>query len=320
MAKAASPKSTTVNTSAVSLNCYSIRFNKKNIAGDLTLKEVFGTVDFKKIMNEIFKTYSTLAFNSKDKKSMVYMIRKLTTSDTIFSGVIKKGQSGQETDIDELVKGKPKTVSSVKAEQYSSSHFYFLFAIPKKNADSIIFIAQSFGLYGFKEIFAESFKDYIEKKFSNQFTCKVGNISIPQLVEEYFKKGDVRTIRIKRHSLDPNFENLLNKSERLNTKDYEVETTIKARKKGFSLFSSLKLARSTYLEVLGDPGDTYDEVFADISVNKRMRSINISNPDRFVAAFDVTDKVEYEKTSKRPIFSKLDVIAIDVLREELLGL
>ncbi len=320
MAKATPARKQAANRSAVSLNCYTIRFNKKNIGGDLTLSEVFGSDDFKKIMDNIFKTYSALAFSSKDNKTMSYMVRKLTSTDTIFSGIIKKGQNGQETDIDELDKGKPNTVNSIKAEQYSSSHFYFMFAIPKKNADHIFFIAQSFGLYGFKEIFAESFRDYIEKTYSGQFSCKFNNVTIPKLIDEYFKNGDVRTLKIKKHSLDSNYENLLEKKERINTKDFEIEISIKAKKKGFTRFKNLNLAQSIYAEVLGAAGDAYDEVYADISYNKRMRSINISNPEKFIAAFDVTADTEFDTKTGRPIFNKLDLVAINIVKTELLGL
>lgn len=304
-------------TNTLSLNCYTIRFNKKNVKEFLKIKDVFAPNDFQAEMSNLFKTYSEFAYSNEQNDRMLYLIEALSSSQNIFSGVMKRGHNGQETDIDELIDGKPNTISSVKSSQYNSIYFYFLLAEPNVNSDYLIFIAQTYKQFGFKELFEESYKSYINIRFGDKYTCSIIPLSIPKLFSKYLKEGDIRKLRFRKHSLTKNAENLLQPEDNMNVKDYEVETSIRAKKQGFTSVKKINFETTAFVEVY-DLGFEFDEAYADVSINGRTRILNITNPEKFTASFDITERVKLQPGTQRPIYTDLDAEAIKILNEEVL--
>jgi len=302
---------------AISLNCYTIRFTEKNTTLPVTIKTVLNGRSFKQLMTEFERDYKALAYENDNRDRMIYMSETITKNDTIFSGVMKKGYNGQETDIDELVDGKPNTVSKVNADQYNSQYFYFLVALENESANYFVFLAQSQGVFGFKELFAESYRSYVNGRFDNQYSCVISPITLPSLVSKYLKEGDVRKLRFVKHELTKNAENLLGENDNRDEKNYEVETSIRAKKQGFTGIKKMDLENSSFVEVYGDIGIEFDEAYAEVSIHGRRRSLNITSPDKFTASFDVSDRISLDPTTKKPDYPELDVEAIKILNEEI---
>lgn len=249
---------------------------------------------------------------------MLFLNEILSLNGNIFSGVMKRGHNGQETDIDELEDGKPKTVSNVTSNQYNSIYFYFLVSQPNAESDYLIFIAQTYKQFGFKELFEQSYKSYIAQRFGDKFTCSIIPLSIPKLFSKYLKEGDIRKLRFRKHSLPKNAENLLGPDDNMNIKDYEVETSIRARKKGFTGVKKIDFETTAFVEVYDNLGIDFDDAYADVSINGRIRILNITNPEKFTASFDITDRVKLQPGTLRPVYEDLDIEAKKILNEEIL--
>lgn len=301
----------------ISLNCYTIRFREKNKTGFQKIKDVFNPNSFKKEMSHFLSSLEKFSFTNENNNRILYLTESLTLEDNIVSGVMKRGHNGQESDIDELVEGKANTISSVKSTQFNSIYFYFLIAIPDEKSDYLIFIAQTFKQYGFKDLFAQCYKQYIDIRYNEQYNSVIYPLTIPKLFSKYIKEGDIRKLSFRKHSLPENAENLLGENDNKNVKDYEVEMSIRAKKQGFTGVKSINFETTSFVEVY-DIGFEYDDAYADVSINGRKRILNITNPEKFTASYDITDKVKLQPQTERPVYKDLDNEAIKILKEEIL--
>ena len=91
------------------------------------------------------------------------------------TGLIRKGITGTESYIDELKSDKESngfkaaTIGTIGYNQFNSSPFFFHLVQPDEQSKGILFIAQSYKQYGFKELFQEAFKEFT-KSINQEFT------------------------------------------------------------------------------------------------------------------------------------------------------
>jgi hypothetical protein len=305
---------------SINLNCYIIRFRKKNdIDNFLTINEVFGKKKFTDIVQEFVKTINTKAFVNLTQDRILYLDKILTLTSSIYSGIVRKGYSGQETYVDELKANKANTVGKIQTDQFNSTPFYFNLALPTVNSNYFLFIAQSYKQYGFKELFEEAFKKFFKDNYSNDILCEVGTLSIASLFEKYVKDGNIRKLRFKKHMLTQNLENLLGEKDDKDKTHYEMELSILAKKQGFlGIKKNISFEDSSFIETFQIDGFEYDEAFADVSFGGRKRVLNITNPRNFSASYDVTEKAAIDKNTKHPNFEKLDKEAIGIVKDEII--
>jgi len=322
------------NRISINLNCYTIRFRKKRDTKNyLTIKEAFFNKDFKSIATEFIKSIDLQHYVSKLEERILYLSETLTfksynpknTSTTainqnIYSGVLKKGHNGHETYIDEFdkKKGKANTVNTVKRDQYNTIPFYFLLCCPDEDSTSLILLAQSYKQYGFKEVFEDAFIEHYKAKYSDDILVEMGTLSVASLFESYINQGSIRKLRFKKHTITPNIENAIGETGDA-SKNYEMEISIKAKKKGFlGVKQRISAENTSFLEVFKIDGFDYNEAYADVSVGGRKRVLNISDPSQFSASFDVTAKSNINKITNHPDFYKLDQESIAILLQEIL--
>lgn len=305
---------------SININCYLIKFRKRNIK-DLYYKvsEVFLNKTFPQIRQNLITFLETKTYKNDPGDRILYIDRIISTKDTYYSGVLKKGYSGQESYIDELTTNKANTVTTVYANQFNSSPFYFLLAQPEVNSTYLIFLSQSYKQFGFKELFEEAFKRFYKDTIGDDFICEFSTLSIASLFEKYINDGDIRKIRFKKHGLTQNTENLLSDEERTELENYEMELSVLARKKGFlGIKKKIITENSSFIETVKIQDFDYDEVFADVSFNGRKRVLNITRPEDFSASYDLTDKAEINPNTKHPNFDTLNKEVISLLMEEII--
>ncbi len=309
---------------SIGLNCYTIKFRK---SGDkekhIPYNEVFPNLDFKTLAADFIKSIETRTYRNTEQNRILYLEKLLTATPQRITGIIRKGHSGQETYIDEVKGSKANTVGTIKSDQYNSIPFFFLLSLPKPESISMFFLAQSYKQFGFKEVFEDAFKEFIRSKIPADLICEFGTLSVPVLFNKLLDQGKIRKLRFKKHSLPSNLENLLDKEvDDSDNSNYEVEMSIKARKKGFvglkRKIKSVDEQSTPFIELLQVEGFEYDEAYADISISGRKRALNLSNPTDFAASYDITDKAGVNKTTNHPDFSKVEKEAIDILEKDII--
>lgn len=304
---------------SICLNCYKIRFNEKNKPTQKTIVEVFGTDDIIKISNDFVKVIDLKkVFKNKKEDRILYLKNSYNPSKNknYYSGIIMKGHSGPQTAIDELVKGEAKTVATINKNQYHCLPYYFLLYINKKNPKDILFLAQSYRQYGFKDVFEDAFREFI-KNTSNEINVKFNTLSVASLYKKYISDGNINKVRFIKYGLIKSAEQVV-KGDNYKDDNYEMELSIKS-KNGFKyLKSHLNYDDASFIEQVQIDGFDYNEIYADIIVAGRKRSINVTKPSQFSAAYEITDKVRIDKNTYLPDFNEIHLQAIDILENDLI--
>ncbi len=306
---------------SINLNCYVISFREKNKKDAfVTLDKVFGSKTFKEIIQDFITDVDTTScFVNEDKTRVFYIDSIISLTENSFSSIIKKGYSGHETYVDELSGNKVSTTNTITKDKFNSSPFYLLLNKPEKNNHKLLFFAQSYKQFGYKEIFEEAFKKFIKDRYVENIICEISTLSVASLFERYIRDGNIRRLRFRKNILPKNFENVLGEQDIKDNKLYEAELCITAKKQGFlGIKEDIKFNDSNFAEIFQFEDFEYDEAYADISIGNRRRTLNISRPTTFSASFDVTEKSCINMSTNHPDFSKLNDEAINILKEEVL--
>lgn len=309
----------TKNSISICLNCYRIRFNKKNTQKEKNVSDVFGTTSIVKIAQRYIKSIDLKkVFKTDDESRILYLNKTLQIDDTknFFAGLIMKGHNGPQTNIDELVGSEVKTVGTVSKDQYHCLPYVFILYVNPDEPDSIIFIAQSYRQYGFKEIFEDSFKNFVEGE-STDTSVKFNFLSIATVFERNIQEGLIKGLRFVKHGLHKSAENVL-KGDKNPDSDYTVEMSIKSKSGFLGIKKDIKYDDASFIEQVKIDGFDYDEALADIIIAGRKRIINITKPLEFSTTYDITENVEIDPNTKLPNFNDVLVQALDILENDLI--
>jgi len=300
------------NVISINLCCYVIRFKLKNTPNEDIVKvsDVFGERTFAEKM-QLFVNYFELTFQNKEKDRILYLNKvDPDYNNNTLTGLVRKGITGTESYIDELNNDKKgviaATVGKIGFDQFNSSPFYFHLSQPDHEAKGILFIAQSYKQYGFKELFEEAFKDFTTK-INSPFTCYITQLSVPALFDSLIEKGVFKKLVFKKHSLPQNFENSFLQEDGKNT--YQVDLSITATRGSFVAFKSklksFKDSDTSLMEIFPLDEVEYDNLSADVYLGGKKRVLNMKKPSDFGTYYDVTDEVRLDPETKHPLFSNL---------------
>ncbi|MFT3933944.1 MAG: hypothetical protein QM726_10040 [Chitinophagaceae bacterium] len=305
---------------SICLNCYKIRFSERNKAVEKDILSIFGEKELMPIMQEFIKCVdSNTVFKNKNRDRILYLKKILmpaTADENIFIGVIMKGHNGPQTSIDELAGSQVKTIGTISKDQYHCLPYLFAIYLNKDAPKNMIFIAQSYRQYGFKEVFEECFSEFIKLK-SDKTVVRFNTLSIASLFEKQVKDGFINKIRFVKHGLLKNAESVISGDNQANNL-YEMELSIKAKKGFWNIKEKLKYDDASFIESVKIDGFEFNEAYADVIIAGRKRIMNVSKPSDFSAAYDVTEKVKINTETKLPDFEDIMKETLDILRNDLI--
>ncbi|MGV0752389.1 hypothetical protein [Empedobacter brevis] len=304
---------------SICLNCYKIKFNKKGTPTEKNAQSVFGSSNVVKIAQRYIKMIDLKkVYKTNDESRILYLksTLKVDESKNFYAGIIMKGHNGPQTNIDELIGSEVKTVNTVSKDQYHCLPYVFLLYINPNNPDDIIFIAQSYRQYGFKEIFEESFKAYVSGE-SSETNVKFNSLSLASVFEKNIQEGLIKGLRFVKHGLIQSAESVI-KDDKNPKSDYTMELAIKSRSGFCGIKKDIKYNDASFIEQVKIDGFDYDEALADIIVAGRKRVINITKPLEFSTSYDITEDVEIDINTKLPNFDDVLKQTLDILENDLI--
>jgi hypothetical protein len=307
------------NSISICLNCYKIRFSKKNTQKEKDVSSVFGSSDVVKIAQRYIKLIDLKkVFKTEDESRILYLNKTLGADETknFYAGIIMKGHNGPQTNIDELVGSEVKTVGTVLKDQYHCLPYVFVLYINPSKPKDIIFIAQSYRQYGFKEIFEESFKAYVSGE-SSDTSVKFNSLSIAAVFERNIEEGLIKGLRFVKHGLHQNAESVI-QDDRNPQSDYSMEMSIKSKSGFFGIKKDIKYDDASFIEQIKIDGFEYDEALAEIIIAGRKRIINITKPLEFSTTYDITHEVEIDANTKLPNFDDVLEQTLQILENDLI--
>ncbi|OLY94481.1 hypothetical protein SAMN05444008_10196 [Cnuella takakiae] len=308
---------------AICLNCYKIKFKPRNKpdSEQLSLSQVFGTENIFDIYNGFVKTIDTRSvFTNKAQNRVLYLSKTMqaSPSNNIVAGTVMKGHNGPETAIDELIGGEVTTVGKVSSEQFHCHPYFFLLYANKNEPKEIIFIAQSYKQYGYKEVFEEAFREFVNQNSSQSLTIQFNTLSIASLFEKFIEDGKIYKLRFVKHSLSKTVESLLYGDEPGKEDRYEMELSVKSKRGFFGVKKAIRYNDASFIEHVQLEGFEFEEAYADVVVGGRKRILNITKPSEFCAAYDITHEVHVDTKTKLPNFSEVFEQAVGILKNDLI--
>lgn len=314
----------------INLACYLIRFRKKSARrGDyLPLNSVLSN-GFLNFMKEFIDYVSIETHESIDKERIFDLehVDPSNLSSGIISGFFSKGLRGKGTKIKKKKGRKAIIVDEIDPSKFTSDFYFFLFGIPLTIPETKagVFMAQSYKNYGYKEIFEEAFKKFVSIKLGESITGEISILTNPVLFKRTLKESGFKKLRYRKHSLPKYLDNVIDNKIN-NDKDrkyYDIELVISAKRQIAGVDINKKLERvvdenTSFLELAPIDGFDFDEVYADVVVGKYRRTVNISNPNRFGAVYDISKNVTFEEDGQ-PKFDSIKKIATDILVDDILN-
>jgi hypothetical protein len=307
------------NSISICLNCYAIRFNEKRKTELKSISDIFGSIDIIKIAGEFIKTIDSKKYFKNQKEDRILYLKQTlhaNKNENIYSGVLMKGHNGAESTIDEIIGGKIETIGRIDKENFNCLPYFFLLYIDSNEPNHILFMAQSYRQYGFKEIFEEAFCKYIETR-NQELVVKFNPLSIASLFEKYISAGNINKLRFVKHGLLKNVESVL-KGDKYKKETYEMEMSIKSKNGFLGIKESMKYDNASFIEAVQIHDFPYDEAYADISVAGRKRVVNITKPSNFTASYDITNEIRINENTNLPVFEDIQLQALDILNNDLI--
>ena len=304
---------------SICLNCYKIKFNKKNTPNEKNIESVFGTSNIVKIAQRYINTIDLKkVFKTDDDSRILYLKSTLKADEkkNYYAGILMKGHNGPQTNIDELVGSEVKTVNTVSKDQYHCLPYAFLLYINPDDTNEIIFIAQSYRQYGFKEIFEESFKFYVNGECS-ETNVKFNPLSLASAFDKNIQEGLIKGLRFVKHGLHQSAESVV-RDDKKPKSDYTMELSIKSKSGFCGIKKDIKYNEASFIEQVQIDGFEYDEALADVIFAGRKRVINLTKPLEFSTSYDITEAVEIDLNTKLPNFDDVLSEALDILENDLI--
>lgn len=276
-------------------------------------------------MQDLIRHFDT-PYISKGKERILYF-HKLDPdykNNTLY-GLMRKGISSEERYVEEVKLigkvQKASQVSTITANQYTSTHFFFTLCQPDIDSTGILLIAQSFKQYGFKEVFEESFKAYVEK-INPDVRCFITQLSVPALYDKIIEESIVKKLTFKRHGLSSEFEDSFLTKDAEPGEEFEVSLSVQAKKGGFAGFkNTLKTFKdqdTTFMEVFPLQNFDYHNLSAEVFLGGKKRVLNMNRPQDLGTYYDITTDIEFDDKTKHPVYDSIKAQAKNIMDEEIL--
>lgn len=313
--------------SKINLTCYLIRFRDKGkkVGEYYKFSDLFpkGFVDFtQKFTSSVEKE----TFQAKDKEEILDIdhLDLTLSSRGILVGTFEKGtKANSGAAIKEIKSKKAVKVRKIKGHEYTTIPYFFLMGVNNPNTKACVFIAQTFGVYGFKEIFTEALQSFVKKEFDDEIACDVNALSNPKLFKKVIETSSVRKLRYRKHSLPEIFDEFIADEKLKNDIDrkfFDVELSISAKREGYiymrNALDKMTKGNSSFIEFSDGNNFVYDDVYADVNIGDNKRVVNLTKPSDFGSIYDVGSEIKYEDGI--PVFDTIKDVALSIYEDDIL--
>jgi hypothetical protein len=294
------------------LSSYTIRLIDKQ-TGEMLNLDNFN--DGNDLYDVIFQYLNNLSGNwtHDNDTSRLFQTTNINNNSRTLNGIISTGDYGYESD---LINTQSMTLAHHRTTTEAEVlPFYFLINI-KPNTNEGILLLERFGQYGIKTLFCKNLSDYFSSLFQDIY-LDFYPILPNDYLSEFIKHGRITKIRLIKFSIPSDFADAFVNNGHLEEAGY-LEYTIHAKKKGgFPIVDK-------FCDFLNNPRDlntlfeiqdvSYDNVKVEIVLNGRRRTIDLSNVERFVPYYDITEDVTIGDNG-HPQLNSIDAIAKGLLRD-----
>ena len=257
----------------------------------------------------------SMAHQQAQRKILTIRDFTLQDQDRIFSGIVKTGEYGYETELLDSNSGQPTHRRSVSEAEMMP--FYFLIFLPQ-NTDEGILILQRFKQYGIKTILEKDINDYISSQY-NSLELQINPLVPSQLINEYLRNGRILKLRFIRFSFPPDIADAYDTQDHLE-EEGTTEYVISAKRRGsiprriLEVILEVINGQRSSNEIIEIQDFRYDKVKVEVELNGNRRTIDLSDTNKLRAYIDISQSVRLGNDG-HPLFESINEKAQELLQD-----
>lgn len=294
--------------SSIRLDFFTIRLREKGVKDVyVDFDSVFENAPFGDFFQKFAKTFEKQEVNFKTKKTFKFQGQslKVASEKKMISGIIKSGEFGKTSEVEDVVTGEPKP--PIGKNDSIISPFYFLVYFPANLSTGVV-VLQRIGQQGMTADFKNYFKDFARNELDGM-VVEFSPFVTKELLIEIIKSGGLNKVTLRKYNLvSDKFDKYAKPTEQLNA-EFTLTTSgffgilVKEKVESFiesphSLFFDIP-----ELERLGFDDNTETSIKVDILGTER--TVVLNDLDRFKISFDIENEVELNPDGN-PIFDSID--------------
>lgn len=235
---------------------------------------------------------------------------------TVLYGRVKTGEYGIES---ELVDVDTKIITKRTSKQADMMPFGFCIAIPAGQVNSGVIILQTMGVYGMKL----SLQRHLEKCMADLnpgLRLILRTIAPKEYIEQYFKHGILKKIRMIRYEIPQDESNKLgiNYGVKQTKEERVIHRPIGFIERRKKEIQELLAGQRSYTELIEIEGFEYDDLKLEFSLGEGDKTLNLRDLNNIVVNEDITSQVM--QAGGHPIYDKLKPIMRDTARDFLVSM
>lgn len=276
--------------------------------------------DLYEVLYEFLKRHEGDAYEVKETQQALE-VKKVDQRKRQIEGLIEGGYYGIESDIRNLDKW-TEVAYRKQLRDVDMNPFYFLFDLPEGKELGFLLL-QSTGNEGVQTLLGEM----LHKQFVEQFPDDRLHFHriVPDALRKELAKAPLSEVRFIKHSIPRDFAAVIGQK---GTKEASGTMSLAVNFKEDSAISS-EAVRAFFEKKRGaesvfeleDVEFPYDHMKIKVKLNGKEYTMDLANPDRLRATFDVTDEIVRSKTGQ-PSFASISRIAkekLDAIKTALYG-
>jgi hypothetical protein len=269
--------------------------------------------DLSDVIHDILKFHESSAYRAEDSQQVVE-VKRLDRDKRLIEGLLYAGYYGSTSEIRNLDKWR-QVAYEKQIRDVDLSPFYFLFDVPEER-DLGFLLLQSTGIEGVQTLLAKMLHEQFVRDFPDD-RLRFHRI-IPEDVRKQFANAPLSEVRFIRHRMPSDLATVIGRTGTKQTTG-TMDLVMRFKDDGIGReavqrFFDKRRGLDSVLELEGVEFP-YDNVKIKVKLNGKEHTVDLGDPDRLRASFDVTDQIT-RSMAGHPTFESISTVA----REKLLAI
>ncbi len=285
----------------------------KELNGKYQLLDSFSDngADLHEVLQRFLKLQEGMPYVVKETQQ-AFEVKEVHSQKRQIDGILEGGHFGTQSNIRNLDKWS-EVAYKKKVRDVDPNPFYFLFDLPEGRELGFLLV-QSMGTEGVQTSLAQMLHEQFIKEYPDD-RIRYHRI-VPEDLRKELATAPLSEITFIRHSIPRDLATVIGRKASKQTKG-TMRLTMRLDEDGAVASESVRAffekrrGTETVLELEGVEFP-YDSVKIKVKVNGKEHTMDLANPDRLRASFDITDEIERANTG-HPTFASISRVAKEKL-------
>lgn len=289
----------------IALSSYVVRARALYGREDLFLDDVEGDDLLEMLDGYLSSRAEAYAHDEEGQKLLT--VSRLERKGRTLSGIIETGEYGYETNLYHVDRGEVTyTRDRLEAEMIP---FYFLVELPKGVNEGLA-ILQRFQLFGIRTVLSRDLDTYMNDT-KPDFRVRLNPVIAPDIWRAYLRDGRLLSISFVRFEVPEDVADALDGGhvEEIGRVEYVVHAVRRGRVPLEGRIREFLEGKRTWNHLIEITGFEPEAVKVVVEYDGSRRTLELSEPERLRALYDVSDEVTIDPKTGHPTFESIDELA-----------